>query len=195
MHEHGEPSERFPVVDLSPEEVDSLPDTSQDEEIAQKLFGDLNCGLLGMPHDDNIIILSDFNKEEEVRMDDRDEVVPSSAASPLPMMMHLTRCTMVVVAVGFLIRCQMVVMMVETRSVRLRLLHQKGCPQGRALKSLRITIILHCCITNSSIKDYGDGGAESLLSQLLSCLMQFFLLFYFLYYLVDPLWYFCRNVI
>jgi hypothetical protein len=143
MHEHGEPSERFPVVDLSPEEVDSLPDTSQDEEIAQKLFGDLNCGLLGMPHDDNIIILSDFNKEEEVRMDDRDEVVPSSAASPLPMMMHLTRCTMVVVAVGFLIRCQMVVMMVETRSVRLRLLHQKGCPQGRALKSLRITIILH----------------------------------------------------
>jgi hypothetical protein len=33
MYEHGEPSEGFPVVDLSSEEEDAFPDTSHDEEI------------------------------------------------------------------------------------------------------------------------------------------------------------------
>jgi hypothetical protein len=105
-------------------------------------------------------------------------------------MTHPMRCKMVVVAAGCPIGCQMIVITVEMRSVCLRLLHQKVCLQGRALKNLRITMILRCCTTNSSIKENGD-----LLSQLLSCLMQFLLLFNFLYYLVDPLWYFCRNVI
>jgi hypothetical protein len=47
MYEHSEPSEVFSVVNLSSGEEDTLLDTSQDEEIARKLFGDPNYGLLG----------------------------------------------------------------------------------------------------------------------------------------------------
>jgi hypothetical protein len=39
------------VVDLSLGEEDDFPDTSRGEEITRKLFGDLNCGLLGPPND------------------------------------------------------------------------------------------------------------------------------------------------
>jgi hypothetical protein len=69
LYEHGEPYEGIPVVDLSLEEEDAFPDTSRDDEIAQKLFGDLNRGLLGSPGDsnDNIIILNDSDEEESVR--------------------------------------------------------------------------------------------------------------------------------
>jgi hypothetical protein len=49
VYEHDEPSEGFPVVDLSLEEKDAMPDTSRDEEIAWKIFGGLNHGLLGPP--------------------------------------------------------------------------------------------------------------------------------------------------
>jgi hypothetical protein len=58
----------------------------------------------------------------------------------------------------------MTAVMVETRSVLLRLPCQKGCLQGHALKNLRIIMTLGCCITNSFAKEDGDGGAESLLS-------------------------------
>jgi hypothetical protein len=58
----------------------------------------------------------------------------------------------------------MIAVMAETRPVLLKLLHRKGCLQGRALKNLRITVILRGCTTNSSPKENGDGGAESLLS-------------------------------
>jgi hypothetical protein len=34
MYEDGEPSEGFPMVDLSSQEEDTFPDTLQDEEIA-----------------------------------------------------------------------------------------------------------------------------------------------------------------
>jgi hypothetical protein len=71
----------FPVVDLTWEEEDDVPDTSRDEQITHKFFGDLNRGPLGPPGDDNVIILSDFEEEEEVHKDDRAdvEVAPSSA--------------------------------------------------------------------------------------------------------------------
>jgi hypothetical protein len=59
LYEHDGPSKGLLVVDLSSEEEDAAPNTSQDEEIAQKLFGALNRGLLGPPNDENIIILSD----------------------------------------------------------------------------------------------------------------------------------------
>jgi hypothetical protein len=87
MYEHGEPSVGFPVVDLSLEEEEDTPVTSQDEEITRKLFGDLNCGLLGPLGDDIIIILNDSDVEEEVCKDDRAdaEIMPSSARnSPAP---------------------------------------------------------------------------------------------------------------
>jgi hypothetical protein len=71
---------------------------------------------------------------------------------------------MIVVAVAHPIGCKMVVVTVETMLVHLRMPCQKGCLQGRALKNLRIATILHCCTTNSSAKENGDGDAESLLS-------------------------------
>jgi hypothetical protein len=70
MHEHGEPSEGFSVVDLSSKEEYAFLDTSRDEEIARKLFGDLKRVLLGPPDDNNMIFLSDSDEEEEVREDD-----------------------------------------------------------------------------------------------------------------------------
>jgi hypothetical protein len=54
------------VVDLSFYEEEIFPDTSQDEEFAQRLFAELNRELLGPPDDGNIIILSDSDEEEEV---------------------------------------------------------------------------------------------------------------------------------
>jgi hypothetical protein len=70
MYEHGETFEGFSVVDMSLEEAYAAPDTSRDEEIARKMFGDLNCGLLRPPDDGNIIIISDSKEEEEVCEDD-----------------------------------------------------------------------------------------------------------------------------
>jgi hypothetical protein len=79
MYEDGEPSEGFPMVDLSSQEEDTFFDTSQDEEIARKLFGDLNCGLLGLPDDGNVIVLNDSDEEEEVREDDCTDVEATSS--------------------------------------------------------------------------------------------------------------------
>jgi hypothetical protein len=70
MHEHGEPSKRFPVVNLSLGEEDVVPYASRDEDVTHKLFGDLNCVFLGSPNDGNVIVISD-SEEEEVHEDDR----------------------------------------------------------------------------------------------------------------------------
>jgi hypothetical protein len=70
MYEHGEPFRRIPLVDLTSEEEDVIPGTSWDEEIARKLFSDVNQGLLRLLDDGNIIILSDSEDEEEVHEDD-----------------------------------------------------------------------------------------------------------------------------
>jgi hypothetical protein len=74
------------VVDLSSDEEDIFPDTSRDEDFARRLFNDLNRGLLG-PLDDGciIIIISDFDEEEEMHEDDAidaDAVPPSAVRSP-----------------------------------------------------------------------------------------------------------------
>jgi hypothetical protein len=58
------------VVDLSSssDEGDLINDVSRDEELARRLFGDLNRDVLGPPGDGKIIILSDSDeKEEDVR--------------------------------------------------------------------------------------------------------------------------------
>jgi hypothetical protein len=68
-------------------EEDTILDTLRDEDITRKLFSDLNRGLLGLPNDGNIIIISDFEEEKEVHEDDRTatEVAPSSVRnSPAP---------------------------------------------------------------------------------------------------------------
>jgi hypothetical protein len=82
MRECGEPSKEFSVVALDSEDEDddqNAPDTVWDEEIARKLFSDLNRDLLGLPGDGSVIIIND-SEEEEVHEDNRvdADVVPSS---------------------------------------------------------------------------------------------------------------------
>jgi hypothetical protein len=68
---------------LSSGEEDSVADTSRDEELARKLFGDLNRDILGPPGDGKIIILSDSDDEDEKPEDSavNAEAAPSSAAN------------------------------------------------------------------------------------------------------------------
>jgi hypothetical protein len=64
VFQQGGPSEKDPVVDLSSssDEEGLIPDTSRDEEIARRLFGNLNRAVLGPPGDGKVIILSDFDE-------------------------------------------------------------------------------------------------------------------------------------
>jgi hypothetical protein len=83
--EQGGPSELVPIVDLSSSsgEEDSIADTSRDEELARKLFSDLNRDILGPPGDGKIIILSDSDDENETHEDAtvNAEATPPSAAN------------------------------------------------------------------------------------------------------------------
>jgi hypothetical protein len=69
------------MVDLaSPSgEEDFFADTSRDEKLARKLFGDLNCDILGPPGDGKIIVLSDSDDEDEAH---EDAVINAEAAPP-----------------------------------------------------------------------------------------------------------------
>jgi hypothetical protein len=89
VFEQGSPSEKVLVVDLSSSSDKEclIPDTSQDEEFTRILFGDLNRAVLGPSDDGKVIILSDFDEEEEVHEEDAVDVeaAPSSAVkSPVP---------------------------------------------------------------------------------------------------------------
>jgi hypothetical protein len=68
-------------VDLasSSGEEDFFADTSRDEELARKLFGDLNRDILGPSSDGKIIVLSDSDDEDEGH---EDAVVNAEAAPP-----------------------------------------------------------------------------------------------------------------
>jgi hypothetical protein len=79
--EQGGPSEPVPIVDLasSSGEEDSVVDTSRDEELAKKLFGDLNRDILGPPGDGKIIVISDSVDEDETH---EGTVVNVEAAPP-----------------------------------------------------------------------------------------------------------------
>jgi hypothetical protein len=73
------------MVDLasSSGEEDFFADTSWDEELTRKLFGDLNRDILGSPGDGKIIVLSDSNDEDEAHEDAavNTEAVPPSAVN------------------------------------------------------------------------------------------------------------------
>jgi hypothetical protein len=77
------------VEDLSSssDEEDLILDALRDEELARRLFGDLNCAVLGPPGDSNVIILSDSDEEEEEEVHEEDstdaEVAPSSSVKSL----------------------------------------------------------------------------------------------------------------
>jgi hypothetical protein len=64
-------------------EEDSVVDTSRDEELARKLFGDLNRDILRPPGDGKIIVLSDSDDEDETSEDAavNAEAAPPSAAN------------------------------------------------------------------------------------------------------------------
>jgi hypothetical protein len=87
VREHGVPSEAILVVDLSFDEEEIIPDIMQDEEFTRRLFGELNCERPRPPGDDNIIILSDSDKEEEAREEitaGAEAALPSTVNSPAP---------------------------------------------------------------------------------------------------------------
>jgi hypothetical protein len=67
VFEQGGPSKNIPVIDLSSSsnEEDFFTDISQDAELASQLFGNL----LRLPDKGKVIVLSDFDEEEEVRED------------------------------------------------------------------------------------------------------------------------------
>jgi hypothetical protein len=52
---------------------------------------------------------------------------------------------------------------VKTKPVRLRLSCQGGACRERALKNLRMMMVVHCYTTTSFAKKSGDGDVESLL--------------------------------
>jgi hypothetical protein len=83
--EQGGPFEPVPMVDLaSPSgEEDFFADTSRDEELARKLFGDLNRDILEPLGDGKIIVLSDSDDEDEAHEDIavNAEVAPPSAVN------------------------------------------------------------------------------------------------------------------
>jgi hypothetical protein len=68
-------------VDLasSSGEEDSFANTSRDEELARKLFGDLNRDILGPLDDGKIIVISDSDDEDEMH---EDTAINAEAAPP-----------------------------------------------------------------------------------------------------------------
>jgi hypothetical protein len=80
------PSGKAPVIDLSSslDEEDLITATSHNFEFTQRLFGELNRVVLGLPDDGKIIILSDSD-EEEVRKEkitSTEDAAASAAVNP-----------------------------------------------------------------------------------------------------------------
>jgi hypothetical protein len=67
VFEQGNAAGKTPMIDLSSssDEENFIVDTSHNVELTKKLFGDLNCDILGPPGDDKIIVLDDFDEENE----------------------------------------------------------------------------------------------------------------------------------
>jgi hypothetical protein len=63
VFEQGNTSEKTPMIDPS----SFIIDTSRDEELTIKLFGDLNRDILGPPGDGKIIVLDDFDNDDEAQ--------------------------------------------------------------------------------------------------------------------------------
>jgi hypothetical protein len=61
VFEQGNASRKIPMLDPS----SFIVDTSRDEELARKLFGDLNRDILGPPSDGKIIVLDDSDDDDD----------------------------------------------------------------------------------------------------------------------------------
>jgi hypothetical protein len=81
----GGASGKAPVIDLSlfSDEDDLIAATSCDFEFTQRLFGEHNRAVLGLPGDGKIIILSDSEKEEvhEEKTTDTEYATASAAVN------------------------------------------------------------------------------------------------------------------
>jgi hypothetical protein len=74
------------VIDLSSssDEEDLITATSCDFKFTQRLFGELNCVVLGSPDDGKIIVLNDSDKEEvcKEKTTGIEDVAASTAVNP-----------------------------------------------------------------------------------------------------------------
>jgi hypothetical protein len=79
VFEQGNASEKIPMLDPS----SFIVDTSHNEELARKLFGDLNRDILGPSSDDKIIVIDDSDDDgdaqEEKTADIESTIAPASA--------------------------------------------------------------------------------------------------------------------
>jgi hypothetical protein len=132
--EQGGPSEPVPNADLasSSGEEDSVADTSRDEELTRKLFGDLNHDIIGPPGDGKIIVLSDSDDEDETHEDAtvNAEAAPPSAANSVdspPLHLMPTKHPM---------GCQMIMLTMGTKPVCLRLPRQDNAYRETCFKEI-----------------------------------------------------------
>jgi hypothetical protein len=75
MFEQGNASEKIPMLEPS----SFIVDTFRDEEIARKLFGDINRDILRPPGDGKIIILNDSNDDGEAQEETTVEIESTGA--------------------------------------------------------------------------------------------------------------------
>jgi hypothetical protein len=75
VFEQGNASGKSPMLDPS----SFIVDTSRDEEIARKLFGDLNRYILGLPGDGKIIIFDDSDDDSEAQEGTTTEIESTTA--------------------------------------------------------------------------------------------------------------------
>jgi hypothetical protein len=129
-------SRKAPVIDLSSssDEEDLIATTSHDFEFAQRLFGELNCTVLG-PLDDSKIIIVSNSDEEEVReektTDTKMWLLPlQSTLHQPPPLMPLRGQKMIIVMIRPPIRRLAVTTTVEVTPVSLRLARQEGAKAG-----------------------------------------------------------------
>jgi hypothetical protein len=130
--EQGGPSELVPIVDLasSSGEEDSVADTSRDEELTRKLFGNLNRDILGPPGDGKIIVLSDSDDENETHED----VAVNAEAAPPSAANSTDSPTSTPDATKYPMGCQMIMLTVGTKPVHLRLPHQDNAYREACFK-------------------------------------------------------------
>jgi hypothetical protein len=160
------------VVDLSSSlnEEDSIPDTSHNFELTQRLYGELNRALLGPPGDGNVIILSNSNEEEEAHEETTADakatpsaavVKPSTLAPGLTLMKTPRQCQIRVMMVWPRVRTQARAAVVETKPARLRLPHQEWLLQQACFKESYVQRYYPSC---SFVQRSWDGDTKSLLS-------------------------------
>jgi hypothetical protein len=75
VFEQGNASGKIPMLDPS----SFIVDTSHDEELARKLFGDLNRDILRPPGDGKIIVLDDSDDDNEAQEEKTTDIESTTA--------------------------------------------------------------------------------------------------------------------